>query len=911
LPSELLTSKLYIPPLRPNLVSRPRLIQLLSEGLQSKRKLTLISAPPGFGKTTLVVSWLKKIDCPAAWLSLEEADNDLPRFMAYLAAAFQQVDEEIGTFLVGALQSTKPSMIKKVLTALLNEIALRIDPLILVLDDYHHLSETAVLEVMEFLLQNLPPQLHLVLTTREDPAFPLARLRSRDQITDIRAWDLRFTQEETDAFLRSVMGLDLSKQDVAALEDRTEGWVAGLQLAGLSMQRQADLKAFIADFSGSHRHILDYLTDEVLQHQPGSIRAFFLHTSILDRLCGPLCDAVTGQIDSDQLLIHLEAANLFIIPLDEERRWYRYHHLFADLLRRELIRTQPDILPDLHRRASRWYEKVGDIEAAVSHALQDPDLTEAAHLIEKHAIPQLYKGKVTMMVNWFDGLPESVLESAPMLCIGKAWALALMHRSTRWGEIDQVLEVAERALVQANADTALREIISGHAASIRAYILGAPTQVHNNPEKLIALSLEAQRLLPDDEKAIRSLNALNIGYSYMTMSDLESARRAFIQSLEDGLAGGNYYAAIFSFHDLILERLMAGNLQDALQLCETYIERFNKILAGQYFPHIGVLYILKGTILLEYNRLKEAESVLTEGLELVRWTGGFLTHKKGYTALAHLRAIQGDQSGMLMALKTLEETWPEQALYVQALRHYLSLHDRPADLVLQQEAHSWLAQSGIDFNLLAVIESVDLVSMNVFETRLYAAHVLARLVEQHPDAYPSEAPLKHLRRQQEFAERHGIVTWVIAISIARAVLYQVLGEKEAALEMLELALRAAAPTGFLRIFLDECVPLQDLLEELMPRLEDKALIAYANRLLESFDCGPTKPETRERPAELLSERELEVLQNLARGLTYERIGQELFLSLNTVQFHVKNIYRKLLVNKRVLAIEKARELNLI
>jgi LuxR family maltose regulon positive regulatory protein len=389
MPTQLLTSKLFIPPLRPSLVPRPRLIQLLNEGLSTEHKLTLISAPAGFGKTTLVVDWLKQIDLPAAWLSLDEADNDLPRFLAYLAAAFQQVDEEIGASLLSALQSPQLPAMEMVLTHLLNEITLRTDSLILVLDDYHLLTEAAILEVMGFLLAHQPPQLHLVLTTREDPDLPLARLRARDQLTEIRARDLRFTRGEADIFLRGLMGLALSEQDVTVLESRTEGWVVGLQLAGLSMQKQADLKSFIADFSGSHRHILDYLTDEVLQQQPEDVRTFLLQTAILDRLSGPLCDAVTRRIDSDKLLARLETANLFVIPLDEDRRWYRYHHLFSDLLRNQLARSQLELVPELHRRASRWYEENGDIQAAIDHALQDIDLTQAARLIEQPARPKL------------------------------------------------------------------------------------------------------------------------------------------------------------------------------------------------------------------------------------------------------------------------------------------------------------------------------------------------------------------------------------------------------------------------------------------------------------------------------------------------------------------------------------------
>ncbi|MGE5249323.1 MAG: AAA family ATPase, partial [Bacteroidota bacterium] len=419
MPAELLASKLYIAPVRASLVPRQRLIQLLNEGLQMQRRLTLVSAPAGSGKTTLVAAWLRQVDLPAAWLSLDEADNDLPRFLAYLAAAFQQVDQQIGASLLGALQSPELPAVEKALTSLLNEIALWMDPLILVLDDVHLLTEPAVLAVMDFLLRHQPPQLHLVLTTREDPPLPLARLRARDQLTEIRARDLRFTQAEADAFLRDVMGLALSEQDVVALEGRTEGWAVGLQLAGLSMQKQADLKSFIADFSGSHRHILDYLSGEVLQQQPEDIRAFLLRTAILDRLSGPLCDALTGRNDSDRLLAHLEAANLFVIPLDEERRWYRYHLLFSDLLRSQLTRSQPALIPELHRRASSWYEEDGNIQAAIDHALQDTDLNRAARLIEQHVLPALYQGEVALAVGWFDRLPETLLQSAPMLCIDK------------------------------------------------------------------------------------------------------------------------------------------------------------------------------------------------------------------------------------------------------------------------------------------------------------------------------------------------------------------------------------------------------------------------------------------------------------------------------------------------------------
>jgi LuxR family maltose regulon positive regulatory protein len=883
----------------------------LNEGLYTKRKLSLVSAPAGFGKTTLVVAWLKQIDHQAAWLSLDEADNDLPRFLAYLAAAFQQVDEEIGAPLLSALQSPQLPAMEKVLTGLLNEIAIRTDPIILVLDDYHVLSEAAILEMMEFFLHHQPPQLHLVLTTREDPDLPLARLRARDQLTEIRARDLRFTQGEAEVFLRSVMGLALSEQDVAALEGRTEGWAAGLQLAGLSMQKQADLKSFIADFSGSNRHILDYLIDEVLKRQPEGIRTFLLQTAILDRLSGPLCDAVTERNDSNRLLAHLEAANLFVIPLDEERRWYRYHHLFSDLLRNQLTRSQPELVPELHRNASRWYAKNGDIQAAVDHALQDTDLTQAAHLIEQHALPKLYQGEVARVLGWFDRLPEAILESAPMLCIGKAWALVLMRRGARRGEVERALHAADDALDRVNAGEALRNLVVGHAASIQAFLLRRPALIGKEPERLIALSQEALRLLPVEEKAIRSTAALNIGYGYLALANLEAAGLAFKQTLEDGLSGGNYYAAIYGPVNLVSSALLVGRLREALQLCDTNIEQFNKILAGQYFPPIGALYILKGSILLEFNRLSEAEQILTEGPDLVRWTGETAAYKKAYTALARLHAIQGDRPAMLEAVKTLEETWPEGTLYAQALCHRLSIRNKPDDADVQKDAYTWLTQSGIEFDDLAVIDSVDPINTSIFESYLNAAHVLARLAKGRPGVFPLEGVHAYLKRQQDFAASHGFVSWVVEIAIARTLLYQAVGMKYEALETFEAALSAAAPTGLLRIFLDECEPLQALLKEIKARLTDQALMAYANRLLDAFRCGPVKPETEDGNEALLSERELEVLRYLARGLTYEEIGRELFLSLNTIQFHVKNIYGKLLVNKRVQAIEKAREMKLI
>jgi LuxR family maltose regulon positive regulatory protein len=498
-----------------------------------------------------------------------------------------------------------------------------------------------------------------------------------------------------------------------------------------------------------------------------------------------------------------------------------------------------------------------------------------------------------------------------MLCICKAWALVLTQGGARRGEVEPVLLTADLALDRVKAGEALRKLVAGHAASIRAFIQRIPALRSKKPEKLIALTREAQRLLPKEEKAIRSTATLNTGYGYLALADLEAASLAFNQTLDDGLSGGNYYAAIYGPINLAIIAILQGQLREALQICGNNIDRFNRVQAGQYFPPIGALYILKGGILLEYDCLAESESALKEGLELIRWTGEFVASKRGYTALSRLHALRGDQPAMQETLKTLEETWPEGALYIQAFRYRLLMRHWPDEPDVRKDAYTWLAQSGIEFDELAVIDGVDPVSNTSFESYLNAAHVLARLANENPEGDSLESVHDYLKRQQDFAAWRGFASWVVEIAIARTLLYQAAGKKFEALEMLEVALSNAASTGLLRVFLDEGQALKALLGELKPRLTDHSLTAYANRLLEAFQDEPAKTETEDGQKALLSERELEVLRYLATGLTYEEIGRQLFLSLNTVQFHIKNIYGKLLVNKRMQAIEKAREMDLI
>jgi LuxR family maltose regulon positive regulatory protein len=871
----------------------------------------LISAPAGYGKTTTLRLWLGELNRPVAWVRLEKSDNELPQFLKYMLTALQRSVDTLGRTALEVVESAREVNLSHVLSLLINDLHTLEQPIILVLEDYHLIENPAIDAIIESLLHQAIQNLHLVITTREDPGLSLAHLRVKNQLTEIRAADLRFTREEASEFFTKVMSIPLPEKQVDLLEQRTEGWVAGLQLAALSLKESQDPAAFISAFRGTHRHVLDYLLEEVLNSQPEEVRSFLRQTSILEQLSASLCDAVTGQKNSHQLLRELERSNLFLVPLDDHRTWYRYHALFAELLKNQLAQSEAERWDDLHARAAGWYRENGYIHKAIDHAFQRSDRTLVLRLLEAHAFPLLFQGEVTTVATWFERLPDVSLQASPLLCIGKAWALALMQRQTRTEEVEQALRAAGNALQLANADEALRNLIAGHAASIQAYLMQSPAFAEENPQKLIEISQQAQQLLPQSEKAIRSVNALNIGRGYTVLADLPAAERAYKQALEDGVAGGNFYAAIYGPINSITIALIKGELYDALHLCETTIDRFNRLLAGQRFPPIGDLYILKGSILLEENRLAEAEQGLTKGLNLVRWTGEYEAHMRGYSALARVRFIQGDRTGMLESINILEETRPEVALYAQALRHRLSVQDRIADKSSLEDAHRWVTQPAVRFSTLPDITGVDPMSRIHFLAYLSAAHILTRLAVRNPKVYSLLDVHTYLARQERFADSNQLVGWLVESWLVRALLYQVEGRAEDAYNMIQAVLSASAPRGYCRIFLDEGDLVRPLLESVAPRLKDKDLAAFVKRLLEAMPEESVKGKTNPMGEERLSDREREVLRLLAAGLSYEEIGRQLFLSLSTVQFHVKNIYGKLLVNKRTQAIEKARELNLI
>src|SRR5450755_4109350 len=570
----ILATKLYLPRLRPNVVSRPRLLERLNEGLH--RKLTLISAPAGFGKTTLVSAWVAFIERPTAWLSLDEGENDPTQFLAYLVAALQPIAANIGEGVLDMLQSSLPLPTEAILTALLNEITTLPDNFVLVLDDYHVIDAKPVDIALTYLVEHLPPRMHLVIVTREDPQLPLARLRARGHLTELRAADLRFTASEAAAFLNQVMGLSLSAADIARLSDRTEGWIAGLQLAALSMQGHQDVPGFIRAFAGDHRYIVDYLVAEVLQRQPEPVRSFLLQTSILDRLNGPLCDAVTGQEEGNARLEALERGNFFVVPLDDQRHWYRYHHLFAEVLSAHLLAEQPDQVSTLHRRASAWYEQHDSAADAIRHALAACDFARVADLVEL-AIPAMRQSRQEARVlGWLKVLPDELVRARPVLSVHYAGALLLngvlegvearLRDAEQW--LDTKTDRGELALAPAAEMVVVDEAEFRGLPGMIAIYRAAIALALGNVADTVKYARRALDLVPEDDHHRRGSAAGFLGLASWTSGDLEAAHRSYAECMALVQRSGHISDAIGCSIALADIRISQGRLREAMRTYE-------------------------------------------------------------------------------------------------------------------------------------------------------------------------------------------------------------------------------------------------------------------------------------------------------------------------------------------------------
>ena len=873
--SLILSTKFNIPPLRSGLVPRPRLVELMATRLLQKeifeRRLTLISAPAGYGKTTLALEAIKHIGLPIAWLSLDEADNDPRRFITYLIAAMGQVSESVGHSTVGMLQSPQPPPDELLLTALVNEIATVSQPFILVLDDYHVIHTPPIHKQLAFLLDHQPANLHIVITTREDPLLPIPRLRARAQVLEIRQEDLRFTATETAEFLKSVMGLDLSPDEIAALERRTEGWIAGLQLAALSMRGRADLSGFIQAFTGSSRFILDYLIEEVFEGQSPHVKDFLLKTSILERLSGSLCDAVTEKSVSQEMLETLEQANLFIVPLDQSREWYRYHRLFADLLRHRL-RTSSITESALHQHASQWYEANDFPADAIRHALAGLDWERAASLIGVNSEALLKRGEVMTVIGWFQALPEDMLLSDPKLCFEYCWPLLLA------GQYDIAAPLLERVEQAAKESPPFL----GEVFAAQAYLAFG----RNDHALMVEKSQQALALLPKSSLNSRGIVAMNLGLAYWHMGNMRDAEKVLPEALETGQNTGNLYAAVTSV--IFMGRVFAvrGQLHQAAE----YFER--AVQMGGDIPINALAHMDLGTLHYEWNDLGKSEEHLQKA-ELLSQRGQNDEFLTGCWMLqSRLFAAQGKITEAEEALRKAR-TWVRDGKVSETMAG--RVHAAQVRLVLARgEAAGAWGQKLTE-------------KMDCHPFYRYLGVTKARtLPETHARAYLVGLGQAALANE-----------WGYGLIAIRALQAAMAETQEEALNFLAEALQLAEGGGFVRSFVEAGEQLVPLLREVIRR---GIAPEYAGRILtvttekaEKTDAGSGKSETIDQSSliEPLSERELEVLRLVTEGKSNSEIADQLVISLGTAKTHVHNLCGKLGVRNRTEAALKAKELRLV
>ncbi|PKO15704.1 MAG: helix-turn-helix transcriptional regulator [Chloroflexi bacterium HGW-Chloroflexi-10] len=913
----ILATKLYVPPPRPNVVSRPRLIERLSYSLQpsqcSGRNLILISAPAGFGKTTLVSEWAAGCKQPVAWLSLDEGDSDLTRFLTYLIAALQTLAGNIGEGVLSVLQSPQTPPTESILTTLINEIATIPDNFVLVLDDYHLIDSKPVDEALNFLLKHLPLQMHLVITTREDPHLPLARLRARGQLTELRAADLRFTPTEAADFLNQVMGLNLSEEDIAALEARTEGWIAGLQMAALSMQGHQDAKSLIRSFTGSHHFVLDYLLEEVLHQQSKSIQTFLLRTSILDRLCGPLCDAVLGSpsASGQETLEYLEHTNLFIAQLDSERHWYRYHHLFGDLLRQRL--GKPKEFAELHLRASHWHEENGDLGAAFHHAIAAGDFVRAAEMAEAAWQGMDDTFQLATWLGWVKKMPEEVIRFRPVLCtlLGRAFADAGEPEAS-----ESRLQDAERCLNGLDlVNEAQLKSLPVLIALTRAY----NAQVQGDLAATVKYAEQALRIIPEDDFMMRAQALITLEVTHWTSGELEPAIQALGDWMNSMEKVGNFVfvvASAFAVADILV---VQGRLREAIKTYQQYIKLASK--HGEDAQHITAHHYL-GLALLQHEMGEDIAA--EENLQKAREVGELTTlvdwPYRWHVAQARLKESGGDLEDALGQLDAARRVYVKTPVP----------DTRPIDAlkakVYLKQGRLALAQDWAYKRELSVDDEISYLSE--FE-HLTLVRVLMAENQNHQGSGSFLQVMGLLERLLNAAEAQRRTGSVIEILVVQALAYQVQGNLPLALASLERGLLLAQPEGYVRIFVDEGQPMRSLLLEFRPapavrqasRIEkhsngqNHSLLVYVEKLLAGFERAvekqPTTNPKKPDMVEPLSERELEVLRLIAMGLTNLQISQRLVLALSTIKGHNLRIFAKLQAQNRSEAVKHARELGLL
>ena len=878
----MLKTKLHIPKVPNKQIHRYELLKKMDEGLD--KKLILISASAGFGKTTLVCEWISKNEQPIAWISLDNDDNDPVSFLTYFISALQAIHTDVGKDILAMIQSPQIPSFESILTILLNEITNISDNFTIVFDDYHVINNQSIDKIFTFLLEHMPPQMHFVITTREDPNLSLSKLRVRGELTELRAKDLRFNFSESTAFLNKLMKLNLSKENITSLESRTEGWIAGLQLAAISMQGLKDSKSFIESFAGSHHFVLDYLVEEVLTQQPVNIQNFLLKTSILDRLCKPLCEAVLfdNTIRYQETLEYLERANLFIVPLDNERYWYRYHHLFADFLKQRLFKSNNIFTNDnkkevenLHKRASIWYKNNGlDIES-FHHAVESNDIEFIEHVMEGDGMPLPFQGAVVPVLNWLKSLSIKVLDSRPLLWVTYASTLlATGHVKT----VEQKLQSAEKSLQNIKSDNKTNDLI-GRIAAIRATAAIGARQI----ETMIVQSRKALDNLDPQNLSFRTSTIWKLGVGYHIQGDYNAAKKSYSEVISICQISNNVIFNVLSITGL-------GNIQEIenqLYLArETYQQVLDLIddnlLLFACNAHIGL-----ARIYYEWNDFVVSQNHIQKCIDLVRQIDSIDTFIDYCLLYARLKLAQGDDIG---ATTLLEEA-----------NQFI-------------ERHNFLYRSSeiVDLQVLILLNQGELTAADKLINQNNNLISQVRILLAQGNAFSALEVLEPLYNQIKTTTNKNEI---LKIMVLQSVGLHMNGENDKAMKLISELLSQAEPNGFVRIFLDEGLPMLKILSD---AVSQNIMPNYVNKLLAAF--GIEKQKTKKNKAYLrsskllidpLSPREIEVLQLIAQGLSNHQICERLFLALSTVKGHNKKIFDKLQVKRRTEAVVRANELGIL
>jgi LuxR family maltose regulon positive regulatory protein len=894
----LLKTKNYIPLPLSKFVSRQALLDRLDAGLDGR--MTLVAAPAGFGKTTMISSWVRDVGHPTAWVSLDEADNDPALFWAYLVSGLQSLHLDGDGVFWGQIGNSQLPPTRSLLPQIINALAEEDEKIVLVLDDYHVISNPQIHKDFAYLIDNLPPALHIVILTRADPPLPIARLRGRGLLTEIRASDLRFTTRETGIFLNEMMQLDLSADAIATLDQRTEGWIIGLQLAAISMQGRSDKDRFIADFSGSHHFILEYLTEEVVDLLPESLRRFALQTAILDQFSAALCDSILGGDDSAIRLDELQHNNLFIIPLNDEHTWFRYHHLFRDLLKNRLRREfSNEHILECYQRASHWYQEAGEQVEAIKYRLLSKDFDGAAEVIEQAAGGTMLHGHLTTLLGWIEALPEAVLDARPRIRLYQGWAYSLGGQH----------QVAENILLSAKSkleilpETPESRTLRGELAALLTGIM----VYENDPDRIIQEAREALTYLSEDDLISRARVHIALGTAWAYSDEMEKAGTAYKTARVLAHKAGNPFLATAAIEMLTgMQIFHLGQLMDAAQNLEQVIE-LGRTGDGTLLAFTGTAHVLLAAINLEWNNLNAAERYLDKGVELIEQGGIGYSLPHTYCTKARLDFAQRKPDQAAEALRLANQA-VQNAPLMHLLIHNLSCQVRLAlNLGDIKAASDWInPDSPIRRNLPKKLPAYLNEVLQISAARVDLAQG------------EMETTLETLDNIYSGAEAAGRMAHLIEIYLLKTLAYLGQSEPTSAIDCLKNAVSVAAPQGYQRVFLEAGNPVRQLLKsssilDFKPRFIGELLAAFDEFDRESKQLGvpAIQPAIINSLVEPLSERECEVLRLVAAGYTNQQIANELVVSLNTVKKHTTHIYGKMGVKNRTQAIAMARELKLI